>query len=129
MGGESFDLLDAQVVAAIGSPLEPTVRCVGRGAGDGCGHEGGNSGDVCPSCGGMLLSNEAAAKAAQLAAYWIAENAPNAELCGGPSGTGFRPLTLGSSKRPPCNLRNTDLTPTPPPAVQSSEQQLKLEGI
>ena len=70
---------NARVVAAVGSPLEPTVRCVGRCAGDGCGHEGGNSGDVCPNCGGMLLSNEAEAKAAQLAARSTSGNAPNVE--------------------------------------------------
>ena len=72
------------------SPVDCHVRCVGRGAGDGCGHEGGRSGEVCPACGGMLLSDEAEAQAERLAAYWMerlaaywmSENAPNARLTG-----------------------------------------------
>lgn len=52
----------------------PSVKCIGRGARDGCGFVGGTSGDVCPSCGGMLLSDAAHQQAGELAAYWTRES-------------------------------------------------------
>lgn len=51
--------------------LHADVRCVGRGAADGCGYKGGQSGYACPKCGGMLLSKPARTDAIRLAATWL----------------------------------------------------------
>jgi len=57
--------------------LHADVRCVGRGAADGCGYKGGQSGYACPKCGGMLLSKPARTDAIRLAATWLNEEASN----------------------------------------------------
>lgn len=49
-------------------------RCVGRD-GCGCGFTGGESGGVCPECGGMVLSPGAIAAATELEATWKQEAA------------------------------------------------------
>ena len=42
-------------------------KCIGIGGKEGgCGYHGGKSGDVCPKCGGMLLSDESAKLAKQV---------------------------------------------------------------
>jgi len=43
----------------IGFLEEEDVHCIGRGNDDGCGYQGGVSGQTCPECGGMLLSKAA----------------------------------------------------------------------
>lgn len=48
-------------------PMIEDVKCVGTGATDGYGHTGGQSGHVCPKCGGMLLSKSARTRAIELA--------------------------------------------------------------
>ena len=53
------------------------VRCVGKGAADGCGYQGGKSGYACPKCGGMLLSKLARTDAMRLAETWMKEEAHN----------------------------------------------------
>lgn len=52
---------------------EPDVKCVGDGtSGSGCGYAGnrGGTGGVCPTCGGMLLSDRALAEAEELIRKW-----------------------------------------------------------
>jgi len=49
-------------------------KCIGRGYnGDGCGYRDGQSGDICPECGGMVLSAEAREQAEALAARMLNE--------------------------------------------------------
>ena len=44
-------------------------ECIGRGYdNDGCGFTGRQSGDVCPECGGMILSRKSQQEAAIIAA-------------------------------------------------------------
>lgn len=53
----------AQRMLAARAALEAQpVACIGRGDA-GCGYVGGQSGGVCPACGGMLLSSSAIAQA------------------------------------------------------------------
>lgn len=42
----------------VGIGVQRLVLCIGRHANDGCGYQGGISGETCPDCGGMLLSQK-----------------------------------------------------------------------
>lgn len=53
--------------------------CGGRHADDGCGYQGGESGGVCPNCGGMLLSQKAIAIADEAAKEWERADAEKTE--------------------------------------------------
>ncbi len=50
--------------------LKGKVLCIGNRGDNGCGHVGGKSGDTCPKCGGMLLSERSIKFADQVAKEW-----------------------------------------------------------
>lgn len=71
---ESFEALERDI-----DRQHKVGRCIGNRGNNGCGYEGGKSGDTCPKCGGMLLSREAEAKAD---AVYLNELKP-CPFCGG----------------------------------------------
>lgn len=52
-------------------PDNSPVLCIGISGTDGCGYTGGISGETCPKCGGMLLSERCIKIADQLALKWL----------------------------------------------------------
>lgn len=48
-------------------PDSSPVHCIGKNGTDGCGYTGGISGETCPKCNGMLLSDRSIKVADRLA--------------------------------------------------------------
>lgn len=62
--------------------LRSPGSCVGQRGDDGCGYTGGESGDTCPECGGMVLSKASLEAASRAAAEWERRDAATAKAHG-----------------------------------------------
>jgi hypothetical protein len=56
------------LASVFGATIDRGATCVGFGN-EGCGYVGGTSGEVCPQCGGMLLSEEVIKEAEELSKH------------------------------------------------------------